>query len=277
MTKKVHLSDQESGLLFHRLTNNLPLVIFSLLLLGGCSSKEFVDYNPLEYIPKKKTEQTINNSPNMHRATMRPYTVLGKRYYPTKVSVNDSFSGVASWYGKKFHAKKTSNGEYYNMYAMTAAHKTLPMNTMLRVTNLKNNRKIVVRVNDRGPFVKSRIIDLSYEGAKRIDMIREGTAPVRLDVIGFNGIVGDGGSAQKSSVVMDDYMVQIGAFSKKDRAYRFAQKNRKVAGGYTSTVIRGTKDEQLLYRVYLKGFHSEPEARDFIARGDFSGAYVVRE
>ncbi len=105
----------------------------------------------------------------MHRATMRPYTVGGKRYYPTMVSVGDTFSGIASWYGRDFHGKKTSNGEYYNMYDFTAAHKTLPMNTMLKVTNLRNNRSVIVRVNDRGPFVNNRIIDLSYAAAKRLD------------------------------------------------------------------------------------------------------------
>lgn len=208
---------------------------------------------------------------------MRPYTVMGKRYYPTRVSINDSFSGVASWYGSKFHGRKTSNGEVYNMYAMTAAHKTLPMNTMVRVTNLKNNRQIVVRINDRGPFVKSRIIDLSKEAAQRIDMIQHGTAPVRLDVIGFHGVLAKNSSSADSSVVMDDYLVQIGAFRIKAGANRFAARHQNVLGSYHCVVKEGMKDGEVLYRVYLDGFHSEDEARDFIARGDFSGAFVVRE
>jgi rare lipoprotein A len=91
--------------------------------------------------------------------------------------------GVASYYGKDFHGRKTANGETYDMYAMTCAHKELPFNTMLLVTNLDNGRQIKVRVNDRGPFVKNRIIDLSKGAAKKIGLIQTGTARVRLEVI----------------------------------------------------------------------------------------------
>ena len=105
---------------------------------------------------------------------MRPYVIRGIKYYPTVVSVGDSFKGNASWYGPDFHGKLTSNGEIYNMYDMTAAHKTLPMNTIVKVTNKKNDLSVVVRINDRGPFIATRIIDLSNSAAKKIEMFEKG-------------------------------------------------------------------------------------------------------
>lgn len=241
--------------------------------LHGCGTSQYV-YKPVgsSYVAPKAE---IKNSPNMHRATMRPYTVMGKTYYPTSVSMGDYFSGVASWYGKDFHAKKTSNGEYYNMYDMTAAHKTLPMNTMLKVTNLKNDKTVVLRVNDRGPFVKSRIIDLSYAAASRLDVVAQGTAPVRIEVIGFNGVIGD--MNKKQSVVMDNYLVQIGAFRNKDGAQRYTDANSYVENRYKAIIKEHKMGGLPLYRVWLSGFESEGEARDFIEGGKFGGAFIVRE
>ena len=252
-------------------------LFFIAVLLVGCGTKEY-SYNsvyaPREYkTPSSNTQ--INNSANMHRATMRPYTVLGKTYYPTKVSIGDSFSGIASWYGPNFHNKKTSNGEYYNMYDMTAAHKTLPMNTMLKVSNLSNGKEIVVRVNDRGPFVKSRIIDLSNEAAHRIDMVKKGTAPVRIEVIGFNGVIGV--IDNQNSVVMGDYLVQIGAFRNRAGAQRFTNANANVNGRYKAILKEHEFGGLPLYRVWLSGFQSENEARDFKDSGAFPGSFLVRE
>lgn len=244
-----------------------------LFALHGCGAREYT-YQPIgkSYTPPKTQ---IIDSANMHRATMKPYSVMGKTYYPTQVSMGDSFSGVASWYGKDFHAKKTSNGEYYNMYDMTAAHKTLPMNTMLKVTNLQNDSSAIVRVNDRGPFVKSRIIDLSYAAANRLDVVQKGTAPVRLEVIGFNGLIGD--MQHKQSVVMDNYFVQIGAFRNKNGAQQYTAKNANVEGRYKAILKEGEMDGTPLYRVWLGGFGGETEARDFIDRGKFGGAFITRE
>jgi rare lipoprotein A len=108
------------------------------------------------------------------------YDVLGKRYFVLSSSVGYVERGVASWYGPGFHKVRTSTGEPYDMYAMTAAHKTLPLPAYVRVTNLQNGRSIVVRVNDRGPFVGNRIIDLSYTAASKLDMLRNGTAMVEV-------------------------------------------------------------------------------------------------
>lgn len=111
------------------------------------------------------------------------YDVFGKRYYVLSSSVGYWERGVASWYGPGFHKERTSIGEPYDMYGMTAAHKTLPLPTYVRVTNLQNGRSIVVRVNDRGPFVGNRIIDLSYTAAAKLDMLRNGTAMVDVRAI----------------------------------------------------------------------------------------------
>lgn len=251
--------------------------------------------------------------------TMKPYTVNGKTYYPTVVGVGETATGVASWYGPGFHGKTTSNGETYNQNAFTAAHKTLPMNTILSVTNLDNGRKTTVRVNDRGPFKDNRIIDLSKAAATRLDMLQTGTAPVKLEVIGFdssnqssaNAITptlpdanvlvdanvneGLGTNASESTneqnaskiggvsvsefisenqVQGGGFMVQIGAFKVKENAEEIAEhyKNYK---GYTTKTRVSARDG--LMRVFLRGFRSEAEAKDFVRSGAFKGAFVVRE
>lgn len=170
----------------------LSVITVNLLIFTGCSQKEEYEGNTdIDSIYKNSSNTQINNSRAMHRATMRPYEVFGIKYKPFIPSMGQEFTGVASWYGPNFHAKKTSNGETYDMYAMTAAHKTLPMNTMVKVDNLENGRTTVVRINDRGPFIEGRIIDLSNTAAHKIDMVGTGTAKVRIKVVGFNGELGN--------------------------------------------------------------------------------------
>ncbi|WP_310599002.1 septal ring lytic transglycosylase RlpA family protein [Desulfobulbus sp.] len=113
-------------------------------------------------------------------ATQRPYVINGTTYYPIPSAIGYVEQGIASWYGEPFHGKKTSNGETYNMYGDTAAHKTLPMNTILLVKNLENGRSTIVRINDRGPFVQERIIDLTLTKAKELDIVGKGTARVEI-------------------------------------------------------------------------------------------------
>ena len=184
-----------------RLSNRIYSVAFlifcSSFLFTGCSTKQTYDYSSYR---KDTGDKSINNSEAMHRATMRPYNVFGIRYYPFVANVGDQFDGIASWYGPDFHAKKTSNGEIYNMYAMTAAHKTLPMNTVVRVDNLDNGRSTIVRINDRGPFVAGRIIDLSNKAAHAIDMVRKGTARVKVTVLGYNGLIDDKNAPSVNSI-----------------------------------------------------------------------------
>ncbi len=137
--------------------------------------------------PTKSLLGGMRDSEAIQRATMKPYTIRGKTYRPHPVKVGDTFDGIASWYGPDFHARSTSNGETYNMHAHTAAHKTLPMNTIVSVFNKDNGKSTVVRINDRGPFVEGRIIDLSNVAARDIQMVGKGIANVRIEVIGFGG------------------------------------------------------------------------------------------
>ena len=119
----------------------------------------------------------------LRKANMRPYVALGKSYQPMKKLGAYKKRGVASWYGRRYHGRQTASGEFYDMYAMTAAHPTLPLPSYARVTNLKNGKSVVVRVNDRGPFLASRIIDLSYTAAYKLDIIAGGHANVEVETI----------------------------------------------------------------------------------------------
>ena len=119
----------------------------------------------------------------LHRSANMSYQVAGKRYYPMRKVAEFSQTGKASWYGNKFHGRKTSSGERYDMNMMTAAHKTLPIPSYAKVTNLANGKSVVVRINDRGPYGRGRIIDLSRAAAERLGMLRSGVAPVRVERI----------------------------------------------------------------------------------------------
>lgn len=129
--------------------------------------------------------------PRAHNGKFKasPYTVLGKKYYPLASAAGYKEDGTASWYGTKFHGHKTANGEVYDMYTMSAAHKTLPLPSYVRVTNLANGHSVVVRVNDRGPFHGDRIIDMSYAAARKLDFFGKGTARVRVEALDSNAPV----------------------------------------------------------------------------------------
>src|SRR5690606_11764547 len=126
----------------------------------------------------------------------RPYEVFGQRYVPMRARTRYSETGIASWYGRKFHGNATASGERYDMYAMTAAHRTLPLPSYVRVTNLSNQRSVVVRVNDRGPFIKNRLIDLSWTAARKLGFIERGHARVRADL----GRPAEGPAAREEAV-----------------------------------------------------------------------------
>ncbi len=257
------------------------------LLIGGCTTKNgsySYQPKPSQKYPSEKLAMTSSNiykkNGELH-ATMRPYSVMGKEYYPTVVRVGDTFSGMASWYGPDFHGKSTSNGEGYDMYAMTAAHKTLPMNTVVRVTNTQTDAQTIVRINDRGPFVETRIIDLSLAAAKQIGVDRTGTAPVTLEVLGFEptGVRSiDMARMAKGprESVLTLFFVQIGSFERFEGAMITKQKYASF-NGY-SAIIKDTEyNNKRLFRVWLGGFKSEAEARDFISRGYFQGSFIIRE
>jgi len=261
------------------LTIRISFVLFLLLYTTGCVRRSayydsYAYKSSYEY--QKLKNQKINNSPAMHRATMKPYVVNGKKYYPTKVRIGTVFYGIASWYGPSFHARKTSNGEYYNMYALTAAHKTLPMNTMVKVTNLENKKSVIVRINDRGPFVKNRIIDLSKAAAMKIGMIKKGTAKVELEVVGFGAKVAKTKKEKSQSIRIKGYYVQVGAFKKISGAKTVKNKFNLILDGKYKAIIKQTyKNGIRLNRVWVGIFNSIEEANDFKNEYGLQQALIV--
>jgi len=154
------------------------------LLISGCSTVSKKDGPPSFYVDETKIPNAVPRvEPKAKYGNMSSYSVFGKRYYVLRSARNFEQQGVASWYGTKFHSRYTSSGERYNMLAMTAAHKTLPLPTYLLVTNLKNHKQVIVKVNDRGPFEGNRIIDLSYVAAKKLGMLGHGTTRVDIKAI----------------------------------------------------------------------------------------------
>ena len=154
-------------------------IIFLILIQGCTSSVEVAANLGKKYLIPKEEKKRIQKP--IYKIGKK-YNVGGKYYYPKK-DLNYNKTGIASWYGPKFHGKLTANGEIYNQYALTAAHKTLPLPSAVKVTNLKNNKSILLRINDRGPFVNDRIIDLSSKAADILDLKREGTGLVRVQIL----------------------------------------------------------------------------------------------
>jgi rare lipoprotein A len=207
----------------------------------------------------------------------KPYEVDGQRYQPLRDHQGFSQSGVASWYGKKFHGRLTSNGETYDMYAMTAAHKTLPLGVEVRVKNKRNGKSVVVRINDRGPFVAGRIIDLSFSAARELDVVTDGTAPVEIVALGYPHREG-AGTTYTSPVDYDagSFAVQVGAFSQIDNARRLAQK-LKPRFGRTEAQFSNS-DGRALYRVRVGEFRSlnmAETAKEQLKNSGYPGAFVV--
>ncbi len=158
-----------------------------ILIQGGCATDSGSKDGPMNF-PGQQNPDLIpdakpRSEPLSRYGNPNHYEVYGKRYYVQKSSQGFRQEGVASWYGKQFHGRRTSSGETYDMFAMTAAHKTLPLPTYVRVVNQKNGRSIMVRVNDRGPFHSNRIIDLSYAAALKLGIVGTGTAPVAIEAI----------------------------------------------------------------------------------------------
>jgi len=177
--------------------------------------------------------------------------------------------GLASWYGEDFHGRRTANGEVYDMYAMTAAHRTLPFNTRVRVTNLDNGRRAEFRINDRGPFDVGRIIDLSKKGAQELGMIGSGTARVVVEVTGM--------TPGKPSLLRGTYVLQVGAFVERENAYRF---QRELARKHSRVhVLLWETNTRRFYRVRLGAFPTEEEARRYLEnlRKENLQGFVVRE
>lgn len=247
-----------------RRSTRVFLVLTVAASLASCSGKQTRDDGPGnvrvpslpgDAIPKPEPRSRYGNGPT--------YKVFNKWYTVMESSAGYRERGVASWYGKKFHGNLTSNRETYDMYEMTAAHKTLPLPTYVRVRNLRNNKSIVVRVNDRGPFVHNRIIDLSYSAAMKLDMIKDGTSLVEVTAINFERPQGDRPTrvstpsappppqaAPAPTDVSNNVYVQVGAFG--DRANAERRLGALSLGGISGAFIHEERSaDRVLYRVRI--------------------------
>jgi rare lipoprotein A len=219
-------------------------------------------------------EPTPRIEPRSRRGNPPFYEVLGKRYFVLTTEEGYHERGVASWYGPGFHAAKTSNGERYDMYAMTAAHKTLPLPSYVQVTNLSNGRSVVVRVNDRGPFKDGRIIDLSYSAAHKLDMLKAGTTFVEVKALtpgvdaASNPSAAGEGRAQRAGEgagAAKPLYVQAGAFSTQANAERLLAQLRSQ-GVARSFVREDRADDKPLYRVRIGPIPTVPEFDRLLVR-----------
>ncbi len=261
-------------LMRHRTRDATPiLALCSASLISGCMALgPSVGQKPAEYeigdgpparselpydlgrlpdpVPSAEPPSRYGNPPS--------YEVRGTTYYPVKSAAGYRAEGVASWYGKKFHGRRTSSGEIYDMYKLTAAHRTLPIPTYVRVTNLENGRRTVVRVNDRGPFHDDRILDLSYAAAVKLGFSDKGTARVRVEAL-------DGGKTRVGVEVLDGdetLYLQAGAFRGRALAEQL-QRNLATLTGERAEVVQRPNDA--LYRVLIGPLVGEQRARQLQA------------
>ncbi|MDX2347112.1 MAG: septal ring lytic transglycosylase RlpA family protein [Legionella sp.] len=205
------------------------IITFLLILLSACQhtkpninpplipeqTKSHSDGAPKGPAPTEFEKVLPSNQPLSHYGNPATYQVKGKKYDVLTSSEGYQTKGIASWYGTKFHKVRTSSGEVYDMYALTAAHKTLPLPTYVRVKNLENNREAIVKVNDRGPFHEDRVIDLSYAAASKLGLLPKGTASVEVTAL--------------SSAPKAQYYLQVGAFESQDKANALHDKLIKLS------------------------------------------------
>ena len=231
--------------IINSIRNSFLLILFCIFLASCASSNDSLPRNYKNFNADNIPNAVPKVEPLSRYGNASSYVVLGKRYYVLKSAQCYDEKGIASWYGTKFHERLTSNREPYDMYAMTAASKVLPLPTYVRVRNLQNGKTIIVRVNDRGPFHENRIIDLSFAAAKKLDVIATGTALVEVTAIdpanpnetcGVKSVAG----AQKTSLYL-----QLGAFSQQSNAEQLAERVKKLVSQPTQ-VITVTVDDKTL-------------------------------
>ena len=215
------------------------------------------------------------------RGTARPYTAMGRSYTPMTQLAPYRARGIATWYGRRYHGKRTASGEIYDMYAMTGAHPVLPIPSYARITNLDNGRSVVVRINDRGPFLESRVIDLSYAAAHKLDIVRNGSGRVEVEAI-----VPGSEPAPPAAITVEaapeaiaspavaavetlspepalgsqanGYYVQLGAFSLRDNAERFVERMRVMLAAFDANLSIVSSDS--LHRVHAGPYASRAGA-----------------
>lgn len=232
----------------------LLLMLAALLSLAGGCGKKVLDTSPRP-TPKGPVKS-------------HTYTIDGKSYTTMTSAHGYTEEGLASWYGKDFHGRRTANGEVYDMYGMTAAHKLLPFGTRLRVTNLENGKAINVVVNDRGPFVKDRIIDLTYTGAQRLDMVGPGIARVRIESL-------EDVPTYTNGEMSGRFYVQVGAFAKRENAESLS--SRMKAEGKPARLVYA--DDIGFWRVQVGVYSklSNAEAVRESMRREFPNSFIVAD
>lgn len=226
--------------------------IFAVVV--GCSDRPLVDGPPTT---ERRSAMEVGDAvpkiePLSRYGNPSSYVVFGKRYYTLASSDGFVERGIASWYGTKFHGRRTSSGEPYDMYAMTAAHKSLPLPTYARVTHLGNGKSIVVRINDRGPFHGNRIIDLSYVAAGRLGMLKAGTAPVEVRALDPSQGASSANSVLATSAPPRTRIyLQVGAFAKLENAETLRRSIAGLSADVESTIAPVRQTMTTLYRVRL--------------------------
>lgn len=268
-------------------------------VLAACASTPGSDKAAQSYIYKPgKAGQSGNFDPQVitNQKIGRPYQIEGRWYVPARQD-NYNATGTASWYGPQFHGRPTANGERFDMNALTAAHPTLPLPSYVRVTNLGNGRSAIVRVNDRGPFAKNRIIDLSKRSAEVLGFASRGTAQVRVQYLGpkenelggptlYTAALEEGAQAppadfvpasnQAQDLTPSSLFIQAGAFSQSRRAQRTLQSLAQVGPGNIESVsIAGRKLHRVLIGPFVGSDEAE-QARYQVAAAGFEDARIVR-
>jgi rare lipoprotein A len=266
-----------SGLLFFCAKNfaAVTILVAAVMMIVSCAGISDRDSAPVNY--SKQWHEIpdavpVDVSPSKY-GNPDSYEVLGETYYVMNVSDDFEQRGIASWYGSKFHGRRTSSGEEYDMYAMTAAHKTLRIPVYVEVTNIDNGRKAIVKVNDRGPFHEGRIIDLSYAAATKLGVAQTGTANVKIRVIDSSGgekPVAAGGEKAKVSKVKpvaggDKLYVQVAVFTTEKNA--LAQMKKLQGQGFFDVRLHVEKKKNsALYRVRIGPLPSEHVAKNVSAQ-----------
>lgn len=262
------------------LPNTLLLIPFLLLImatqfLSACARERvYVKASPppIKVIVLPETEEGI-----------RPYEVNGERYYPLTKADGFVQYGKASWYGEKFHGRPTSSGEVFDMHRKSAAHKTLPLGTYVSVLNLSNKKQSVVRINDRGPFVKGRIIDLSYAAAREIDLVRSGLTDVKIVALGkeigrLKTASGPRPVVELADLERGEFTIQVGAFQDKENALRLADR-LKVVFDYVHIAVYMDEDQRTFYKVQVSRSKTLTQAGEIEKRLEdmgFTEAFIVR-
>ena len=255
----------------------LPIIL--LLLLAGCSSTPSDERYDLADDVAPETSPTLDHiedaQPRYESKSLsgnKDYTLRGQAYKIVEGNSEFSETGYASWYGQKFHGHRTSNGEIYDMYSMTAAHKTLPLPSYIKVTNTNNGKTAIVRVNDRGPFHEGRIIDLSMAAAAKLDVIKHGTAPVEIELI---RVPKPESTDEWQSANPHFYFVQLAAVTSEAKAKQIA---KQLELDFATPVDLNKATSAEVYRLLLGPYLDRDEAisqRDKAKSRHYPEAFII--